>query len=137
GGRKISGSLGPRYRRHLVSFVADGKPGSADLVAYFVLRSGALLRQTGTLGLLTTNTISQGETRSVGLSVLVRAGWTIFRAISIQEWPGLAGIHVSTLWMRRGGWDAEVSLDSRPTQGITPGLHSTSRISGDPYSLAA
>ena len=39
GGKKISGALGPRYRAHLIKHIANGRDGSADLVAYFFLHS--------------------------------------------------------------------------------------------------
>jgi len=136
GGRKISGTLGMPYRNHVVAHIADAQRGSADLVAYFLLRSAKLLRWGGAFGLLTTNTIAQGETREVGLSALASSGWTIFRAVPIQEWPGLAGIHVAHVWARKGGWEGGAILDGEAKDGITPGLHATSRVAGDPFPLA-
>jgi hypothetical protein len=47
--------------------VADGVTGNADLAAYFLLRMCSLGRSVGTLA---TNTISQGDTREVGLDRL-------------------------------------------------------------------
>ena len=44
GGKKISGALGGRYRDYLVTWLAEGVRGSADLVAYFYLRASSLLR---------------------------------------------------------------------------------------------
>ena len=41
--------------------------GNADLVAHFFRRCFDLLRPDGTLGLIATNTIAQGDTRSTGL----------------------------------------------------------------------
>jgi hypothetical protein len=67
GGQKITGSLGTDYRDYLVEYLANSKRGSADLCAYFFLRASQLVRQGGQCGLLATNTISQGDTREVGL----------------------------------------------------------------------
>lgn len=82
GGQKITGALGARYRDYLVDFVAKGTRGSADLSAYFLLRANSLLNAMGHLGLITTNTIAQGDTREVGLEQLVSTGARIHRAVS-------------------------------------------------------
>src|SRR6266487_1331867 len=81
GGQKITGALGTDYRDYLVEYLAYGKRGSADLCAYFFLRAYQLLRQGGQCGLLATNTIAQGDTREVGLDLIVTKGGTIPRAV--------------------------------------------------------
>src|SRR5690606_34448536 len=43
GGQKLTGALGTAYREHLVHAIGRGARGSADLVAYFVLRAHGLL----------------------------------------------------------------------------------------------
>ena len=43
GGQKLTGALGTAYREYLVDAIGRGARGSADLVAYFVLRAHALL----------------------------------------------------------------------------------------------
>lgn len=66
GGPKISGALGDDYRAHLVRWIADGvRGGRCDLVAYFLLRAGTLIRVDAQLGLIATNTLAQGDTREV------------------------------------------------------------------------
>ena len=50
GGQKITGALGTGYREFLVTWLADGRRGSADLVAYFVLRAVHALRPGGAAG---------------------------------------------------------------------------------------
>lgn len=99
GGKKISGALGPSYRNHLVQDIASGKPGNADLCAYFFLRARDIVRATGGLGLLATNTIAQGETREVGLDQIMRDGHIIYRAVSSRKWPGEANLEVSHVWI--------------------------------------
>jgi hypothetical protein len=68
GGSKLTGSLGTAYREHLVGAIGRGARGSADLVAYFVLRAHDLLNGGGQTGLIATNTLAQGDTREVGLT---------------------------------------------------------------------
>lgn len=74
GGQKITGTMGTDYRDYLVEHIAAGRRGSADLCAYFFLRAKALLKSGGGMGLLSTNTISQGDTREVGLEALCGDG---------------------------------------------------------------
>ena len=67
GGKKISGALGGQYRNYLVTWLAGGVRGHADLVAYFFLRAARLSRIAGGFGLIATNTVAQGDSREVGL----------------------------------------------------------------------
>jgi hypothetical protein len=87
GGQKLTGTLGNAYREHLVGEVGGGARGSADLVAYFVLRAHSLLNSAGQTGLIATNTLAQGDTREVGLDQVVIAGAEIRRAIKSKPWP--------------------------------------------------
>jgi len=135
GGRKITGALGKPYRDYLVDNVANAQRGSADLAAYFLLRATRLLRKYGAVGLVTTNTVGQGDTREIGLDVLRAEGWSIYRAVPVQEWPGEAGIHVAYVWLWSTGWLGPVVLNDVPTEQITPGLDKASRVTGKPYSL--
>ena len=67
GGQKLTGSLGTAYREYLVERIGNGVRGSADLIAYFLLRAHRLLNAYGQTGLIATNTLAQGDTRDVGL----------------------------------------------------------------------
>lgn len=137
GGKKISGTLGSDYRAYLVAHVAGGQRGNADLVAYFFLRAAEVVRKNGTIGLLATNTISQGDTREVALDQLAAADWTISRAWKSRPWPGDATVEIAQVWLYNGEWRGTVSLDGSAVQGITPTLDPRSRTSGAPFRLAA
>jgi hypothetical protein len=136
GGRKISGALGGQYRDLLVTWIAGGTRGGADLVAYFYLRAARLLCPGGTFGLIATNTIAQGDTREVGLDRLVADGSTIYRGIASEPWPGGAHLETATVWARRGGWCRTHFLDHIEVGGITPALAAQSRVEGNPERLA-
>jgi type I restriction-modification system DNA methylase subunit len=71
--------------------------GNADLVAHFFRRAFTLLRPNGTLGLIATNTIAQGDTRSTGLRFVCEHGGTIYHAQKRVKWPGLAAVVVSVI----------------------------------------
>jgi hypothetical protein len=69
--------------------------GNSDLVAHFFRRSFDLLRQGGAMGLIATNTIAQGDTRSTGLRFICQNGGIIYNATRRYKWPGLAAVVVS------------------------------------------
>ncbi len=90
GGSKIATEYGVPYRDHLVDVIAEGRRGQrgqADLCSYFFCRLATLIRSSGHFGVLATNTISQGDTRVVGLDHLIASGLVIYRAIGSQRWP--------------------------------------------------
>ncbi len=107
GGQKISGATGSDYRSYCVTWIADGKKGSADLVAYFFLHAAKVAQS---LGYLATNTIAQGDTSEVGIKQLIDSGWTIYRAVSSVQWPGDPTVEVAKLWITeyalRGGGES-------------------------------
>jgi hypothetical protein len=79
GGLLVSGTFGNGYMAWLKDVVPTNS-GKADLAAAFLLRAAALLGPNGTLGLVTTSTIGQGDTREAGLAALLGRGATIFCA---------------------------------------------------------
>jgi hypothetical protein len=93
--------------------------GNADLVAHFFRRCFVLLRPGGTLGLIATNTIAQGDTRSTGLRWICTHNGTIYAARRRYRWPGVAAVVVSIVHLRKGAYDGEKKLDGRPVPQIT------------------
>jgi hypothetical protein len=71
--------------------------GNADLVAHFFRRAFTLTRKGGTFGLIATNTIAQGDTRSTGLRFICNHGGVIYNATRRHKWPGLAAVVVSVV----------------------------------------
>ncbi len=93
--------------------------GNADLVAHFYRRAFSLLRARGTFGLIATNTIAQGDTRSTGLRWICTHGGDIFAAQRRVAWPGLAAVVVSVVHVMRGSFGGERRLDGRAVPQIT------------------
>ena len=118
GGRNVSAALGDAYVKWLVESHA-GSSGGADLVAHFFRRAFGLLRNSGALGLIATNTIGQGDTRSSGLRWICHNGGTIYRAQRRISWPGEAAVVVSVVHLDRGGWQGQKYLDGTPVDNIT------------------
>jgi hypothetical protein len=137
GGKRISGPYGTTYREYLVKAMADGRTGNADLVTYFFLRGGQLVRQGGSIALLATNTIAQGDTREVGLDWLTANGWSISRAVKSRPWPGDATLEVAQAWLHQGPWNGPSTLENKSVVTITTALEASSRAQGLPFRLAA
>ena len=138
GGQKITGTLGTDYRDFLVARLADGQRGSADICAYFFLRAHSLLRpDSGIAGLIATNTISQGDTREVGLDQLAARGAIFPRAVPSRPWPGEAALEIAHVWLRRGEWKGEAILDDQSVVSITPFLTVPATVRGKPHRLMA
>jgi hypothetical protein len=119
GGQRITGILGTAYRDWLVSAIAEGRRGSADLVAYFFLRAHSLLCNGGGFGLLAVNTIAEGDTRQVGLDAMLRADAVIHAAYPNEPWPGAAAVVTSRVHVRKGAWKGPRSLLGRPAPYIS------------------
>jgi hypothetical protein len=118
GGGKISGSLGAGYLDWLKQLHEDSH-GNADLVAHFFRRAFSLLRDGGTMGLIATNTLAQGDTRDTGLRWICTHGGTIYEAQRRYKWPGLAAVVVVVVHLVRGEWTEMCRLDGQEVPEIT------------------
>jgi len=119
GGKRITGVAGNAYRDWLVSWIAEGRRGSADLVAYFFLRAWSLLRLSGGFGLLAVNTIAEGDTRQVGLEAMVASGAVIHAAFPNEPWPGKAAVFTSRVHAHKGDWQGERTLMGQPVPFVS------------------
>ena len=110
--------------------------GKCDIVAHFYRGSFDLLRDGGAFGLIATNTIAQGDTRSSGLRWICDHGGEIYRATKRVRWPGDAAVIVSVLHVAKGEFAGARVLDGAPVERITAFLfHRGSHA--DPVRLAA
>lgn len=129
GGGKVSGTLGAHYN----SFLAAVYPhyhSKGDIASAFLLRSWGILSSRGQLGLVTTNSISQGHTRENGLREIRRTGGHILAASVNRPWTGDASVVVHVVVVgkeARGSWlngasVAEINsrLEAAPELDIAP-----------------
>ena len=95
--------------------------GKCDVVAHFFRRAFTLIRDSGTFGLIATNTIAQGDTRATGLRFICEHGGEIYRARRRVKWPGLAAVVVSVLHVAKGRFRAANAkrLDGEAAETIT------------------
>jgi hypothetical protein len=110
--------------------------GNSDLAAHFFRRAFTLLKTGGCFGLIATNTIGQGDTRSTGLRWICGNGGVIYRARKRYKWPGQAAVVVSVVHVHKGPLPAPYILDGRAVDRITAYLFHAGG-SEDPEVLAA
>lgn len=105
-----------------------GSDGRADISSYFFLRAAQLIGQHGAIGFVSTNTISQGDTRRGGLGQLIANGFKIYDAVASLPWPGDAAVTVATTHTARGRVLDKVTsmrLDGRVVAAISSRLRGT------------
>ncbi|MCB9729132.1 MAG: N-6 DNA methylase [Deltaproteobacteria bacterium] len=102
GKNAISEASGDDYIKWL-QVLHPGSHGNADLSAHFFRRAAALLGPHGSLGLIATNTIAQGDTRTTGLQYLVvEGGFRIYEARQDLPWPGVAAVTIDVVHAAAG-----------------------------------
>jgi hypothetical protein len=101
GGKRISTLYGDSVR----DWLAESHSGSnqnVDLCGHFFSRAFSLLRDGGALGLVATNSISQGATREGAILPILRSDGHIYRARRRLRWPGDAAVIVSVVHILKG-----------------------------------
>lgn len=71
--------------------------GKSDLCAFFFRRAYTLIRDGGAMGLIATNTIAQGDTRTSGLTHICETGGLVYEVEKRIPWPGCAAVIVSAV----------------------------------------
>ena len=118
GGKRISTINGGPYRDWLAA-IHDESSSNTDIIAHFFRRTFTLIRSGGALGLVATNSIAQGDTRSGGLRWICEHGGEIYRATKRIKWPGDAAVVVSVLNISKGKTAIDKVLDGTSVNDIT------------------
>jgi hypothetical protein len=135
-GTAIGQTLGGEYRGYVGVRIASGiKASFADLCAFFLLRTSQVVNALGMTGLITTNTLSQGDTKVIGLDQLVNCNRRIIRAIPSMPWPGTATVQISQIWIKCGEWKSKCTLDEAFVMEITSSLAEDGASGGSPLRL--
>jgi hypothetical protein len=136
GGQKISGALGPDYLAGLQTWDGRSAKGSCDLAARFLLRADALLGLRGQLGYVTTNSLLEGATLTVGLLQLEGRGWTVRRGVSMHPWPSTsANLSIVEIWASKAAVASDPVLDGEPVPRLGVDLQPYLRETGRPQPL--
>ena len=135
GGMKIRVAFCEQYIDWVLAIHPESH-GNGDIVAHFFRRAFSICRDGGTLGLIATNSISQGDTRSSGLRWLCLHGGEIFAAQKRIPWPGEAAVIVSVVHVLKGMPPTHRSLNGQSVKNITAFLFAKGS-NEDPKRLAA
>lgn len=135
GGLRLSEVLGDEYNRYLFT-VYKSTSRKADLCSYFFLRSFELTNNEALVGLLATNTISQGVTRRSSLDILLDKQCCIYSARKSFAWPGHASVIASLVHFSKGKWLGTCFCDIKPCNHINVLLEADDSNLGQPYRLA-
>ncbi|SNR85786.1 Eco57I restriction-modification methylase domain-containing protein [Blastococcus mobilis] len=137
GGKRISRPLGNDYLAWLTTWDGRGVKGNADLASRFLLRADALLGLRGQLGVVATNSVTEGDTLTVGVLQLEQRGWTMRRGVSSHPWPSAsASLSIVELWESRAAVHASAVLDNEPVPRLGADLQPYLRETGRPRPLA-
>lgn len=94
GGGKISSIYGHSFLNFITSYF-EKSGGQADFVVYFLRRYYQVCQEKGFVSIITTNSISEGETRLKGIQNLLNQKIELIFVIKSIKWPGEAKISVS------------------------------------------
>jgi hypothetical protein len=133
GGKRISGNLGIPYLNYL-KFTYKPAGGLADLVVYFFRRVFELIKTDHPLALISTNTISQGDSRIGGLQHIIKNGGELNFAIKSVRWPGVAALEVALVAIFKQKRIVDRIINGKKVDNINSFLSSESE-QHDPYVL--
>ncbi|MBY5950546.1 GreA/GreB family elongation factor [Algoriphagus marincola] len=103
GGKKLSGNFGNDYLNFLLTkYLPAG--GQSDLIIYFLRRIYSIICKDGILSIISTDTLSQGDTREFGLEQVMKLGGKIIFANPSVVWPGEANLNVTLISISNSLW---------------------------------
>ncbi len=122
-GKKIAIANGSNFEGWIKADLR-GLKGSADISAHFVRRAWLLLAEGGSLGLIATDRIGQGDTALMSTQLLAEQG-TLYRAVSAFRWPGKVSTGAAIIWAsKRSSAASQIQpiLDGRAVSALSPAL---------------
>lgn len=120
GGKNARLTLGDKYMERVFAKFSDVKD-SVDFCSYWFRKAHDQIDNNGRVGLVGTNSISQGKSRTASLEYIVQNDGYIHEAISTQPWSGEANVHVSLVnWAKEK--PVHYLLDNREVKSINSSL---------------
>lgn len=125
GSQHLRASLGDDYLDWLEK---QFRVGIKDLCVYWFRKSVDHMKPGQRAGMVGTNSISQNRARAAALDYVIERDGVITDAVSSQQWPGEAKVHVSIVnWVKSPERAPNrFELDDAPVEGITSSLGSGS-----------
>lgn len=122
GGLRISTPLGEKYLNYLkTQNIFAGK--TTDLCAYFFYKYFLCLKQNGHLGFISTNTISQGDTKEASLlPIMQEYSGEIASTVEGVWWEGIAKLQVSCVHIKSGKYFKAKYLNGNKVEYINAEL---------------
>lgn len=118
GGKKISGAIGDLLFRYLKN-TTQGTGATTDLCAYFFRRAALINGKRSSIGMLATNTISEGDTRKASLEFLSESH-SVTYAVKSMPWPGSANLSVAVVVLCISPWHGRSILHGVEVKAISP-----------------
>jgi hypothetical protein len=128
GGTKISTAFGTNYLKCL-QLNYPSFHGRADYCSIFFLKGYFNTKLGGSLGLIATNTIAQGDTRETGLEEIRKVGGIIYKTKVSMPWPGEAAVFVSVVHIFKGKYYGDLYIDEKKVLQISASLDDFSQVS--------
>ena len=120
GTKFLRGELGDEYVEWLKRTFGVGVK---DYAVYWFRKAHDHLGEGGRAGLVATNSIAEGRNRAASLDYVIEMGGVVTHAVSSQQWPGEANVHVSVVnWIKSPGDAVHPVLDGRPVSAIAATL---------------
>ncbi|MEA5535776.1 DNA methyltransferase [Crocosphaera sp. XPORK-15E] len=125
GGYRIRQELGDNYAEKVFSKFSDVQ-AQIDFSSYWFRLSHENIEGKGRVGLVATNSISQGKSRVAALDYITNNGGYIYEAISTQPWSGEANVYVSII-----NWTKELPIKSFLNNDIVTKISSALKTTTD------
>jgi len=133
GGLRISSNFGDYYLSYL-KFNYAPAGGTCDFVAYFFRRDFDIIKIGGFQSLISTNTISQGDTREGALDVILNNQGNINFAVKSMKWPGQANLEITLVTINKHFLKVEKYIKDEKVDFINALLETGNNI-GNPKNL--
>jgi hypothetical protein len=123
GTKQLRAALGDPYVDWLVRTYGIGVK---DYCVYWFRNAHERLPDDARAGLVGTNSLAEGKNREASLDYITASGGVLTSAVSSQDWPGEANVHVSIVnWVKNPRTPPiRFKLDGADVDGISPGLRS-------------
>ena len=117
GGRDLSLFYGKYLHGYLLkTYFPAG--GVCDLIGFFSRRIFEIVKKQSFLSLITTKTISEGDTREGGLDIILNIGGSINFVQRSIRWPGKAAVQVTLLSIFKGDFQGDKFIDGNKVESI-------------------
>ena len=121
GGLYITKDNGANFT-HFIKHNTSNSGSTTDLVAYFFRRIFDIIKESGFMSLIGTNSISEGDTRETSLEEIISKKGNINHANKSVKWPGEATLHVSLISINKSRTNLNIILNNQKVNHINSWL---------------